>query len=155
MSEDIDFENSLLYHWLKNLVGTYISFSINLFITLTFGLFYSFKIFPSPYILLIFGVISPIIFTLCLYFFIRNGSGAILNEPFPKPFITRSGNKLLMTFDIVLIIGFALLIYLGYLNYFIFRFLQTVFFPGMLLVFLRVLFISREIERFNDKNDNA
>jgi len=147
MPEDNNFENSLLYHWLRNLVGTNTAFSFNLFITLTAGLLYSFKVISSPYLLLIFGVISPIIFTLCLYFFIRNGSGELLNEPFPKVFISRAGNRLLMTFDICLIIGFSLLIYLGPLNYFLFRFLQTIFFPGMLLVFLRVLYVSRLIEK--------
>mgnify|MGYP001159343492 CR=1 FL=1 len=155
MPEDIKFENSLLYYWLRNLVGTNSAFSFNLFITLTSGLLYSFKVVPSPYLLLIFGVISPIIFTICLYFFIKNSSGYIMNEPLPKAFLSRSGNSILMTFDICLIIGFSILIYMGPLNYFLFRFLQTIFFPGMLLIFLRVLYINRLIEKGDTGNENS
>jgi len=143
-------ENNILYHWLENLVGSNNSFLINLFITLTFGFLYSFKVLPSPYILLVVGVISPIIFTLILYSYIRNGSGEFLGQAFPKAFISRASNKLLMTFDICLIIGFALLIYLGFLDYFFFRFLQTIFFPGMLLVFLRILYLNTGIQNFRD-----
>lgn len=147
---------NLLNHWLENLVGTSNSFSVNLFITVSFGLLYSFKVLTSPYVLLLFGVISPVLFTICLYFFIRNSKGEFLNEPFPMIFISRAGNKLLMTFDICLIIGFALLIHFGQLNYFIFRFLQTVFFPTMLLVFLRILFISQDSQSNNgERNDNS
>lgn len=156
MSEFNKAEDKLLYHWVKNLVGTSNAFSINLFISLTVGLLYSFKVLPSPYILFIFGVISPIIFTVCMYFFIGSFSAGILNNQLPAVFKSRVGNKLLMTFDIFLVIGFALLIYLDYLNYFVFRFLQTVFFPSMLLVMLRVLYISKELERFDqeDQEDN-
>lgn len=153
MPEDINFENKLLYHWLTNLVGSSTLFSLNLIISISAGIAYSFKIIQSPYILLLFGVISPIIFTLCLYSFVRNSSGSILNEQIPKAFLSRTGNLMMMIFDICLIIAFALLIYLGYLNYFIFRFLQTIFFPIMMLIFLRVLFISRMIEKHGDEEN--
>lgn len=146
-------ENSLLHHWMVNLVGTNTAFSFNLTINLSAGLMYSFKVLPTPYLLLLFGVISPILFTLCLYSFIRNGSGYLLNEPLPLAFVSRAGNRLLMTFDICLIIGFALLIYWGPLNYFLFRFLQTVFFPCMMLVFLRFLFINSMIEKHGGESD--
>lgn len=146
-------ENSLLHHWMVNLVGTNTAFSFNLTINLSAGLMYSFKVLPTPYLLLLFGVISPILFTLCLYSFIRNGSGYLLNEPLPIVFVSRAGNRLLMTFDICLIIGFALLIYWGPLNYFLFRFLQTVFFPCMMLVFLRFLFINSMIEKHGGESD--
>lgn len=153
MPEDNRYENSLLFHWMGNLVGTGTVFSFNLFLSLSAGLIYSFKIIPSPYILLIFGIVSPILFTICLYSIIKNGSGELLNEPIPSVFFSRMGNRFLMMFDICLIIGFALLIYLGPLNYFLFRFLQTIFFPCMLLVLLRVLFISKMIEKHGDEND--
>ncbi len=146
-------KNSLLHHWVENLVGTSTSFSFNLIINFSAGLIYSFKILPSPYLLLLFGVISPILFTLCLYFFIRNGSGQLFNEPLPLVFISRAGNRLLMTFDICLIIGFALLIFWGPLNYFLFRFLQTVLFPCMMLIFLRVLFLNKMIEKYSNSSD--
>lgn len=146
-------KNNLLHHWMVNLVGTNTAFSFNLTINLSAGLMYSFKVLPTPYLLLLFGVISPILFTLCLYSFIRNGSGYLLNEPLPLVFVSRAGNRLLMTFDICLIIGFALLIYWGPLNYFLFRFLQTVFFPCMMLVFLRFLFINSMIEKHGGESD--
>lgn len=155
MPEDANFENKLLYHWLTNLVGSSSMFSLNLLITVLAGIGFSFKIIQSPYVLLLFGVISPIIFTLCLYNFVRNSSGSILNEQIPKAFLSRTGNLMMMFFDVFLIIGFALLIYLGYLNYFIFRFLQTIFFPVMMLIFLRVLFISRMIEKHDGEENEG
>jgi hypothetical protein len=153
MPEDFPFKNSLLSHWTNNLIGTSTSFSFNLFIHLTAGLLYSFKVITSPYLLLLFGVISPILFTLCLYSFIRNGTVRLFNEPLPSAFISRSGNRTLMTFDIFLIIGFALLIHFDMLNYFLFRFLQTVFFPCMMLVFLRFVFLSSIIERHDNEDE--
>lgn len=153
MPEDFKFEDTLFYHWMENLVGSNTTFSINLSITLTIGFLYSLKVLTSPFVLLIFGVISPIIFTLCLYSFIRNGKGELFGESFPKAFLSRASNKFLMAFDISLIIGFALLIYYDYTNYFFFRFLQTIFFPGMLLVFLRTLFINSNTQNFNDEAD--
>jgi hypothetical protein len=142
MPNSDNIENRLLYQWLNNLVGSYTAFSLNLGATVVLGLLYSFNIIPSPYLLLIFGVISPIIFTLCMYFLIRNGTGELLNEPLPKVFVSRAGNRILMIFDICLIIGFSVLIYLGPLNFFLFRFLQTVFFPGMLLLLLRLIYVG-------------
>jgi len=153
MPESFDYENKLLFYWLKNLVGTRALFTFNLTIHLSAGLIYSFKILPSPHLLLLFGVISPILFTLCLYTIIRNGSGYLLDEPIPNAFVSRSGNLLLMTFDICLIVGFALLIYFGPLNYFLFRFVQTIFFPCTMLVLLRVLLISQRIGSNEDEND--
>ena len=143
MSEGTNIKNSLFSHWTLNLVGTSTSFSINFFINLIGGLIYSFKVVPSIYLLILFGIVSPILFTLCLYDFIKNCSGDFLGEAIPGAFVSRSGNRMLMLFDICLIIGFALLIYFGPLNYFLFRFLQTVFFPCIMLVLLRFIYLSR------------
>jgi uncharacterized SAM-binding protein YcdF (DUF218 family) len=51
----------------------------------------------------------------------------------------------MMLFDVCVIISFASLIYTNILNYFLFRFLQTIFFPTLLLIFLRILYISHLI----------
>ncbi|RPH31169.1 MAG: hypothetical protein EHM93_14785 [Bacteroidales bacterium] len=153
MPEKFNIRNSLLSHWTTDLIGTSSSFSFNLIVHITAGLLFSFKVLTTPYLLLLFGVISPILFTLCLYSIIRNGTGQLFNEPLPSTFISRSGNRVLMTFDICLIIGFALLIYFGPLNYFLFRFLQTVFFPCMMLVLLRLVFLSSMIERYDNEDE--
>jgi hypothetical protein len=150
MSEEIKYKKNLLSHWLENLVGTSTAFSLNLFINLSAGMVYSFKIITSPYLLLIFGVISPILFTICLYSYIRNESTTLLNESLPAVFKSSSGNSLLMIFDICLILGFALLIYQGPLDYFLFRFLQTIFFPCTMLIFLRILYLSNHANSQND-----
>jgi len=147
MSVNID-NNNLFSHWSANLVGTSTSFSINLLITLMGGLVYSFKVLPSIYLLILFGIVSPILFTLCLYDFIKNSSGTFLGESIPSAFVSGDRNRILMRFDIFLIIGFALLIYFGPLNYFLFRFLQTVFFPCMMLVLLRFIYLNQ----LNQKN---
>lgn len=149
MSVNIDSKNNLFSHWSANLVGTSTSFSINLLITLMGGLVYSFKVLPSIYLLILFGIVSPILFTLCLYDFVKNSTGTFLGESIPSAFVSRDRNRMLMLFDIFLIIGFALLIYFGPLNYFLFRFLQTVFIPCMMLVLLRFIYLNQ----LNQKND--
>lgn len=149
MPEDLNVKNSIFTYWTKNLVGTSNSFAFNLLINLSGGVLFSFKVISSPFFLLLFGIISPILFTLCLYSLVRNGSGSIFDEPLPIAFVSRSGNSLLMTLDICLIVGFALLIFWGPLNYFLFRFLQTVIFPCLMLVFLRVLYLSQNSRNIN------
>lgn len=142
--------NKLIRHWTKNLVGTRNGFFINLTITLLSGFLYSFKVIPFPFMLLIFGVVSPVIFTVCLYTMIFDSHGLIDIESFPKAFLSRSGNRLMMLFDILLIIGFALLINANVINNLLFRFLQTVFFPATLLVLLRIIYLGEENIHFRD-----
>ncbi len=153
MSENSNTKNTLFSHWTTNLVGSSTTFSINLFINLVGGLIFSFKIVPSVYILILFGVVSPILFTLCLYEFIKNGSGSFLGEAIPSAFVSRVGNHMLMLFDMCLIVGFALLIYFGPLDYFLFRFLQTVFFPCMMLVLLRLIYLSQMNKKFENDDE--
>ncbi|HCT29613.1 MAG TPA: hypothetical protein DIW31_02515 [Bacteroidales bacterium] len=153
MLKDLSSNNSLITHWTINLVGTSAIFSINLIISLIGGLLYTFKITQSIYILAFFGVVLPALFTFCLYGFIKDNSESILGNVVPKVFISRASNRLLMLFDVCLIIAFAVLIYFGTLNYFLFRFLQTVLFPCLLLIFLRTLFLSKMFDKFLDENN--
>jgi len=157
MDNKEEFQQNLFFHWVKNLVGTSNSFTINLILTLFFGSLYSFKVIPFPFMLIIFGVVSPVIFTICLYNSILNSKGLAGLDTFPKAFLSRSGNTLMMSFDILLIIGFALLINADILNNFFFRFLQTVFFPALLLIILRIIYIGETNNRFGDDfyNENS
>lgn len=129
--------DELISHWTKNLVGSSSSFSFNIMVSLLAGILYSFKIIPSGYILFIFGVVSPIIFTICMYTMILNSNGELMGQPLPSVFRKRNLSRLLMCFDCFLIVLFACLIYFDFINFFLFRFLQTVFFPVLLLVMLR------------------
>jgi hypothetical protein len=133
---------TIIFYWIENLVGTGPRFSLNLLISFFGGILYSFNVWSSVYVLVIFGVISPLLFTLCLYFIIRNFNEEKLQEYVPRFFKSPNSNMLLMLFDMTIIIGFATLIYTGFLNYFIFRFLQTVVFPILMLLILRMLYIS-------------
>lgn len=153
MTEEFNPDKSLITHWTTNLVGSGSAFSINLLVSLIGGILYSFKLTQSVLILAFFGVVLPALFTLCLYGFIKEHANSIIGIAVPKPFISRAGNSLLMLFDIFLITGFALFIYYGPLNYFLFRFIQTVIFPCLLLIFLRVLFLSRVLGRFLDEDN--
>jgi hypothetical protein len=130
-----------IFYWAENLVGTSARFSINLLISLVGGLVYSFKIWPSVYALVVFGVISPLLFTLCLYFLIRYLSQSD-DSPFPKILISRSSGSLMMLADMALIIAMAVLIQLNVINYLAFRILQTIIFPALLLILLRALYLS-------------
>lgn len=153
MSEEFNSNKSLITHWTINLVGSGTVFTINLFLSLVGGILYSFKVTQSEFVLAFFGVILPALFTFCLYGFIRDHAESVLGNAVPKAFVLRASNRLLMLLDISLIIGFALLIYFGPLNYFLFRFLQTIFYPCLLLIFLRVLFLSRVLGNFFDEEN--
>jgi hypothetical protein len=130
-----------IFYWAENLVGTSARFSINLLISLVGGFVYSFKIWPSVYALVVFGVISPLLFTLCLYFLIRYLSQSD-DSPFPKILISRSSGSFMMLADMALIIAMAVLIQLNVINYLAFRILQTIIFPALLLILLRALYLS-------------
>ena len=142
-------EHTISY-WIRNLVGSAGMFSINLIITVAGGSIYSFGVWPSQIALLIFGVVSPLIFTLCLYYSIRHLAENIQDEMFPKIFKSRSGNYTIMVFDMSIILGLAILIHLNYINYFIFRLLQTVIFPMLMLFILRFLYVNQLIDGNRD-----
>ncbi|MGD9977394.1 MAG: hypothetical protein AB7S54_05615 [Bacteroidales bacterium] len=130
-------KNTIFQYWTKNLVESSSTFSFNLSVSLLSGILYSFKVIQSNYLLLIFGVVSPIIFTVCLYDLLLNSNGELMGQPLPRVFLMPSWSRLVMFFDCSIIVLFATLIYLDLLNYFLFRFLQTVFFPILLLVMLK------------------
>ena len=140
----------ILAYWIRNLVGNSPIFSTNLLISVLGGSLYSFGIVSSHYMLLIFGVISPLIFTLCLYFSIMNIAENDNENNFPKIFTTKSGNLTLMIFDMSIIVGLAIFIHIDILNYFFFRFLQTVLFPVLMLFLLRFIYIL-QAGNMNDK----
>jgi len=140
----------IISYWVRNLVGTPGGFSTNLLITVLGGSLYSFGILSSHVMLLFFGVVSPVLFTLCLYFYIRQVAESIKNEGFPKFFSSPRTSNLLMLADITIIVVLAVLIHLNYINYFFFRFLQTVLFPVLMLFMLRFLFISKQL---GDRNE--
>lgn len=141
MENKTRYSNSIIFHWTKNLVGTYGRFSFNILITMLGGTIYSFQLWSSPYILAIFGVLSPLIFTFCLYFIIRIMSER-KDNPFPKIFTQYSSNSIIMLFDMSIIIIMAILIHIGTINYLFFRLLQTTFFPLILLLMLRYLYLT-------------
>lgn len=134
--------NAILQYWAKNLVESPSAFMFNQLVTLSAGVIYTFRIAPSGYLLFLFGVVSPIIFTLCLYGLLQSCNGEILGQPIPGIFHKKPQSQLAMIIDCLLIGLFALLIHLGYLNYFLFRFLQTIAFPLLLLTMLKGLYIG-------------
>lgn len=134
-------KESIFIYWRQNLVGAKETYTINLLVTIAGGVLFSFKIIPSPYLLFVFGVVSPILFTLCTYESIKSFKESPLGDDFPKFLTTRYGTYIAMTLDIFIILLFALLIHTNILNNFFFRFLQTVFFPIISLSILRFLHI--------------
>lgn len=137
MDIDRNHRESIISYWTKNLVESPATFAFNLLISLLAGILYSFKVVPSDYILFVFGVVSPIIFTICLYDLLLNSNGEIMGQPLPKVFHKTHLSRLVMMFDCSIIVLFAALIHFDLLNFFIFRFLQTIFFPILLLVMLK------------------
>ncbi len=134
--------NNIVFFWVQNLVGTGSRFSLNLLISLTGGILYSFKIWPSTIALVIFGVVSPLLFTLCLYAILRAINNPIAEIPLPKAFTNLRSNALMMIADMVIIIVLATLIHVDIIDYLLVRLLQTVIFPALMLFMLRLLYIN-------------
>jgi len=133
---------NIILYWIDNLVGTGSRLSFNLLFTLFGGVLYSFRIWPSVYVLVIFGVVSPLLYTLCLYFIIRVLAGDEMEEHVPKFLLSPTSNMLLMLLDMTIIIVFAVLIHIGILDYFLFRFLQTTLLPIVMLLMLIMLYLN-------------
>jgi hypothetical protein len=134
-------EDKLFFYWTKNLVGTNSRFMLNLTIAILFGTLYSFRIVFTNAILLIFGVVSPVIFTLCLYNLILLIAQDKQEElHFPSLFLKKKSNRLLSLFDSSMVVILGWLIYRGTLNYLFFRLLLTLIIPVLLLIFLRGIY---------------
>lgn len=134
-------EDKLFFYWTKNLVGTNSRFMLNLTIAILFGTLYSFRIVFTNAILLIFGVVSPVIFTLCLYNLILLIAQDKQEElRFPSLFLKKKSNRLLSLFDSSMVVILGWLIYRGTLNYLFFRLLLTLIIPVLLLIFLRGIY---------------
>lgn len=130
----------ILHFWTRNLVENPGTFSFNLFLLLTFGVLYSFRVINSPLILLVFGIITPIILTICLY----HMSGVSLQHMLPAAFHKKTSRVLLALLDCSIITTLGILIYSDTLNFFFFRFLQTVILPLLYLGMLRVLLLAEQ-----------
>ena len=128
----------ILHFWTRNLVESPAAFSFNLLLLLSLGTLYSFKVIQSPVILLIFGIITPVIQTVCLYYM----SGISLQNILPSILQKKSGRILLALLDCSIITLLGFLIYRGILNFLFFRLLQTVILPVLYLVMLRALLMA-------------
>lgn len=137
-----DFRNSLLYRWTKDFVGSAASFVFVVSAVVLGGLLYTFQIVESSFMLLIFGVLLPVLFTICIYNVVLNCVLPGIDEEILKPLRVVRWNRMMMSVDCAVIIGFALLIQADLLNYMLFRFLLTVVVPLLLVAMLRGLFIS-------------
>ena len=130
----------ILHFWTRNLVESPAAFSFNLLLLLSLGTLYSFKVIQSPVILLIFGIITPVIQTVCLYYM----SGISLQNILPSILQKKSGRILLALLDCSIITLLGFLIYHGILNFLFFRLLQTVILPVLYLVMLRALLMAEQ-----------
>ncbi|MGE0078477.1 MAG: hypothetical protein AB7S48_11500 [Bacteroidales bacterium] len=137
MGDDGNYKETIISYWTRNLVESSSAFTFNISVSFLAGVLYTFRIIQSPSLLFLFGIISPIIFTICLYDLLLRSNGEVMGQPLPKVFNKANRNRIVMIFDCSLIILFAALIYFNILNYFLFRFLQTLFFPLLLLIMLK------------------
>ena len=131
-------ESNIVIHWVDNLVGTPGRFGFNMLLTMVGGTLYSFGVLPSMYMLVVFGVVSPLLFTFCLYSLIPM-LGNSDDSLFPQIFLSRGSRALVMLLDMVIIVVLALLIHVDVIDYLFFRLLQTVIFPALMLFMLRML----------------
>lgn len=135
-------EEHIILYWIKNLVGSSSRFSINMVITLAGGTLYSLGIWSSPIALAIFGVVSPVLFIFCLYSMLRGLDSNDRQFPLPSVFTNPQSNRLMMWIDMTIILTMATLIHINILNYLIIRLLQTIIFPSLALLMLRILYVN-------------
>ena len=133
--------NGIAFNWADNLVGSNGRFAINMVLSVIGGGLYSLGLVPSMYMLVVFGVVSPLLFTFCLYSLVPL-FGKDKENPFPQVFLSRSSSALVMLFDMAIIITLAVLIHIDIIDFLFFRLLQTVIFPALMLVILRFLFLG-------------
>ena len=131
----------LVFNWIDNLVGNGAKFSFNVLVSVVGGLLFSFGVWNSPFALAIFGVVSPLLFTFCLYSLIPFLS-ELPDSPIPKIFATKFGISMAMLFDMVIVIALALLIQFDVIDYLFIRLLLTVIFPALMLLILRVVYLQ-------------
>jgi hypothetical protein len=141
MQEQPQQKNSLVDYWIENLVGTGSRFFFNILISISGGVIYSFGLWPSPTLLILFGVVSPLLFTLCLYTLIKQFAD-LPDSPVPAIFSSQASNSIMMIADMVIIVVLATLIYTNVINFLFFRILQTIVFPVAMLFMLRIIFLS-------------
>lgn len=132
--------NGLLYRWTTDFVGSSTAFSINFVLIVIGGICYTFGLVRSPFILFIFGVAVPILLAICFYNYLYNSKIPLDDSGLTKYLRVKKWNVLLICVDCFIIVTFAALIHYDILNYLIFRFLQTLFFPIALLVGFRGFF---------------
>lgn len=148
-----DNNNGLLYRWTTDFVGSPMSFKFFLVVTVLGGFCYSFGWVPQPYssyLLLIFGVVMPVLLTLCLYNTLMNSNLSFSGFQLLSAFKSKKLNYLLRLVDCMLILVFAGLIFFDILNYFIFRFIQTLLIPCLFVVALRLIYVLN-----NDNGSDA
>jgi hypothetical protein len=153
MDSKLPAANNQIFYWIENLVGSSSRFSINLLVSVIGGSLYSFKVWTSVYALVVFGVVSPLIFTFCLYFLIRYMNQSD-DSPLPTVFTSRSGGTMMMMADMALIIAMAILIQVDVIDYLAFRILQTIVFPALLLIVLRAMYLSVTEDGYNEDDSD-
>ncbi len=140
------FTDTTIFHWARQLIGNSSNFIFNLSVVSLVGIVFAFKVATSPVLLGLFGLVNPAFLTICVYRFIqelpRNFS---LGGVSFAAFLGKRRVWMLLT-DVLIIVILSLLIFLGPLNYFIFRFLLLFLLPLMLLVGLRFLYIIYLVE---------
>lgn len=141
MSDKKQKYRGLVFYWINNLVGNGAKFSFNVLASVVGGSLFSFGIWSSPFALAIFGVLSPLLFTFCIYSVIPFFS-ELPGNPLPKIFSTKRSITLAMVFDMFIVIALALLIQLDIINYMLVRLLQTIIFPVLMLIMLRIIYLQ-------------
>ncbi len=151
-SNMIDRYKATIEYWTENLAGSASSYWFNILLAVAGGGLYSFGVWPSPILLAIFGVVSPLIYTLCLYHAMGHVLGNVKGHTplFGSLPMARMSNRFLVI-DMVIIVGVAVLIHLNILNYLLVRLLQTVVFPLLMLYLLRLLLLHVQSDTPGDQ----
>ena len=136
-----NYKNSLLYRWTTDFVGSAGSFAFIAAAAVIGGFCYTFGLVPSAFLLLIFGVVLPVILTLCLYGYLLHCQVPFMGIKLFALFKVSRRSIFMRMVDCLLIMVLAALIYFDLLNYLFFRLLQTIFIPVVLLLALRSVFI--------------
>ncbi|SDC47562.1 hypothetical protein [Williamwhitmania taraxaci] len=147
------FTETTIFHWAGQLIGNSSRFIFNLSAITMVGVAYAFKLSTSPVLLGVFGLINPVFLTICVYRFIQELPKNLITGGISLgPFSGKRRRWMLLT-DVSIIIALTVYIFLGPLNYFVFRALLMLLLPMMLLVGLRFLYIIYLVHQNNPTPD--
>ncbi len=139
-NQNIDkFYKSLIFKLVNSIAGSKKDLGLFLLVNLVLGILYTFKIWDHIAILLIFGILLPIFYTISLYRLFKIKNIPTMHTRLFKFAKSDVGNIIFLLFDLSILICVGVLILFNILNYAFFKLLIVIIIPCFYLITLHGL----------------